>query len=152
MRFLHSQGARIIMTFIGFVAVVAVLATAGLWWQKLQQAPRQSEVSAPESQDRLFYQTLGQFNKKRSDNEKLVGSADRYTLEIKIASSKQEAERLIDMLTDMGVRAYYTPLSREGRVLYRVRRGVYPSSRRATVAQRELRSRYKLQAKVTRLE
>ena len=75
-----------------------------------------------------------------------------YTLEIDLADQRQEAERLIDTLQERGVDAYYTPLARAGRIVYRVRHGVYPSREEAQAAQLALKNTRQVATKVVKLQ
>lgn len=75
-----------------------------------------------------------------------------YTLELKISANRGEAEQMVDEYRDLGVEAYYTPLARAGKVLYRIRRGIYPSRRAAERAAVDLRQRQAVEAKVVQLQ
>jgi septal ring-binding cell division protein DamX len=75
-----------------------------------------------------------------------------YTLELKVATSREEAEQLIDLLKDQGVDAYYTPLTRAGRVVYRVRRGIFTRAKDAKRAMIALKDEHNLSTKVVKLQ
>jgi len=57
-----------------------------------------------------------------------------YTLELKVATSREEAEAAIEAYQKAGIEAYYTPLARGGKVVYRVRRGIYTNQKDANKA------------------
>ena len=75
-----------------------------------------------------------------------------YTLEFKVCTSRTDAERVIEDLRHRGVEAYYTPLSRGGQVLFRVRRGFYATDRDAAREALALREAKGPVAKVVRLD
>jgi len=77
---------------------------------------------------------------------------DSFTLEIKVASSREEAEHIIDDLHAQGVEAYYTPLTRSGRLVYRIRQGLFANQKDADLAAIAVQKRYALTAKVVKLQ
>lgn len=75
-----------------------------------------------------------------------------YTVEIRVMANRDEAEQLIDELHRQGIEAYYTPVTRGGRVVYRVRRGIYPSEKEAERAAMAMRSGQAVLGKVVKLQ
>lgn len=75
-----------------------------------------------------------------------------YTLELKVAATRDEAESMIDDLEARGIEAYYTPLSRQGQVVYRVRRGVFPDQKAAGRAAVALKEDHQIGARVVKLQ
>ncbi len=82
----------------------------------------------------------------------LPGGKVSYTLEIRVAASRDDAERVIDELHGRGIEAYYTPLARAGKVVYRVRRGIFPSQKEADRAALAMKQEHAVDAKVVKLQ
>lgn len=110
-------------------------------------AQGKSGKSADKSDDEFFYSAIGQSgNTAPTDqnegkvaattlNAAKAGKGDSdlasFTLEFDVFHDRDDAEKLIDELRLKGIEAYFTPLSRDGRVVYRVRRGVFPTRKEA---------------------
>lgn len=153
-----SVATRMIITFLGFVCV----ASLGVWGLVSfvthgtgsdQQAENTEEKFPTTGEDAFFYKSLGKT--PEGFEEKAGGrriARVNYTLEIKVADSRKEAEKVIDMLSDLGVEAYYTPLSRKGRVVYRVRSGVFQSKKTAEKASLALRGQKQVANRVIKLQ
>jgi septal ring-binding cell division protein DamX len=139
-----------------FVAVVAggVLALGHLPGKLSKNSKLQAPDAGVGATPALFYSTIGQGGVETGDAPDARPGASRssYTLEIKVAKSREEAEELIDSLHLAGIDAYYTPLSRAGRVVYRVRRGIYTNQSEATKAAGALAQGAKIKAKVVKLQ
>jgi hypothetical protein len=139
-----------------FVAVVAggVLALGHLPGKLSKNSKVQGTEAGASSGPALFYSTIGQGGDEAGDARDGRPGLGRssYTLEIKVAKSREEAEELIDSLHIAGIDAYYTPLSRSGRVVYRVRRGIYTNPGEAAKAAGALAAGSKIKAKVVKLQ
>jgi cell division septation protein DedD len=75
----------------------------------------------------------------------------RFTLELGVTRSQPEAENIVDQLAEVGIQAYYTPVNINGKSVYRIRRGIYPSAELARRDAEELIQQKKLAVKVIRL-
>jgi hypothetical protein len=137
-----------------FVAVVAggVLALGHLPGKLSRNSKIQDAASQPEGGPAFFYQAIGQGAGEASPDTAAPAGRSRYTLELKVAKSREEAEELIDSLHNAGIDAYYTPLSRAGHIVYRVRRGIYSSPAEANKAAGLLAAGTKVKAKVVKLQ
>lgn len=163
--YVGSSAARMIVALTAFFGLVA----AGVWWLALAPEPEAASTAAAESPDSdkktkdlrpsqaadgpFFYTAIGTTQTTEAvpvaprPNPKLT-----YTLEIKVTKSKAEAEKLIDDLSAHGIEAYYTPLSRQGQVVYRVRRGVFPSQKAASRASLALKEQHQIATRVVKLQ
>jgi len=103
----------------------------------------------------LFYSSIGtapiDFAADAAEDQRGF-SSESYTLEIKIAYSRNEAEQIVSSLTTRGIDAYYTPLQRGPQVVYRIRRGIFPDESLAARAAASLRTESGLVTKVVRLQ
>jgi hypothetical protein len=104
----------------------------------------------------FFYKSLGQtpVNNQESDDSNVVkvASASGYTVEFSAHPRQREAEQIVDSLRTKGITAYYTPLSDSGRIVYRVRKGLYTEEAQATVEAKSLAKVLGKEPKVVRLE
>jgi len=102
----------------------------------------------------FFYTSVGHapaaFHRTTGEGSTL--GKDSFTLEIQVASSREEAEHIIDGLHAQGVEAYYTPLARSGRLVYRIRQGLFANQKDADLAALDVQKRYALTAKVVKLQ
>lgn len=171
-QYVGSKAARMIAAlsvFLGLVVVAVLLLTdaPGSFKEKtsksksLTKSTPQVAVAPPEEpaseDDVFFYDVVGQTPEAFGEEEpkakaKANSSKVSYTLEIKVASSKDEAEQLIDLLKEQGVDAYYTPLTRAGKVVYRVRRGIFSRQKDAAQASLALKNDHNLTTKVVKLQ
>lgn len=151
--------------FLG-LAVVAVLMLTdapGSIKQKINKSKALSRVAASASgtseatREAFFYDVVGQApadfaGDAETDVPKGPHPKVSYTLEVKLATSKEEAEQLIDLLKEQGVDAYYTPLTRSGKVVYRVRRGIFTKVKDATQAMVALKAEHNLNTRIVKLQ
>jgi septal ring-binding cell division protein DamX len=159
----QPQGhGRMLLAFAVFVAAVGGGAWAlGHMPHKVPDTALATAKAKPQADEPLFYQTIGQAPDSNepslpddadTSDQAAPGAKVSYTLELKVTSKRAEAEALIDELHDRGIEAYYTPLTRGGKVVYRVRRGIYSNQKEASQAAVELAAAGKLPAKVVKLQ
>jgi hypothetical protein len=103
----------------------------------------------------LFYRSIGQTRQDaqtgaRSGKSALL--AKSYTLEIDNSPSIASAEEFLRKLSKLRVEAYYTPVQRDGRVIYRIRTGIYQSKIMADQASAKLLKDQNINTKVTKLQ
>lgn len=167
-QYVGSSAARMIVALSVFLAlaVVAVLMLTdapGSIKQKINKSKSLTELSpaadgaAEESREAFFYDVVGRapegaFGDEGAEEAKGPHPKVSYTLELKVATSKEEAEQLIDLLKAQGVDAYYTPLTRSGKVVYRVRRGIYTRAKDANRAMIALKDEHNLTTRVVKLQ
>jgi hypothetical protein len=115
--------------------------------------------SAANDDAAFFYRAIGSaqpvdsaspVSAKRQINEQ--GELAAYTLEIKVATDLNQAEAVIGALKQVGIDAYYTPLARAGRVVYRVRQGIFNTPSDAKQAAIALQQMAKVDATVVKLQ
>lgn len=101
----------------------------------------------------LFYTTIGDSTldetattAPQNNNGKLPTT--KYTIEIGVLDSREEAEGMVRELAAAGVDAFFTPLLKDGRVIFRVRHGIFDSEASAKSAAKSISSRHKLKATV----
>lgn len=75
-----------------------------------------------------------------------------FTLEIDFTNKREDAERLIANLRQRGIDAYYTPFSRSGKIIYRVRHGIYSSRAAAKTAQVAIQTEGKILSRIVKLQ
>jgi septal ring-binding cell division protein DamX len=149
-----SPTSRLVVAFAAFLGAVV----GGIGWlakrggNPLQQPIARSAAPAPEGEAAapVFYESIGHAPAGFGQAES--GGKLSFTLEVDLTDKREEAERLIDTLKERGVDAYYTPLSRAGKVVYRVRHGIYPSREEAQKAQLALKDQRKVATKVVKLQ
>lgn len=118
-----------------------------------------SEVSAKSApaDDGFFYPAIGGADGEEeaelaAPEKKSAGGRTTYTIELLVTKDRVEAETLIDELKEQGLEAYYTPLSRAGHVVYRVRRGIFTTLKEADQAAAQLKLAAAPGAKVIKLQ
>ena len=153
---LKSTPIRLALAFGLFLTILAVGAAYIL--KRPKHSPKVAHNNAhgegapkSDSPDEFFYSTVGEVGSDDSDqigaapgdergsdalgqvHADRMGSAS-FTLEFDVFRDRENAEKLIDDLRQKGIDAYFTPLSRAGHVVFRVRRGIYPSRKEAEKA------------------
>jgi len=146
-----SKLMRIIVAFSMFVAVLSTMLYFGFEKRrqptKIKKVFKSSNNAAPRS---LPYHTIG--NTKQIEQLPAYQADPKYTLEFQIFRDRSDAEKLVNNLIEQGVQAYYTPLQRQGEIIYRVRKGVFESKQLALKAADSLQSDKKLNSRVIRLQ
>ena len=165
---LQGRSARLmvaIATFGGLIICVALILRSEVP-KPLQKYGGQLDDATAEQA--LFYKSIGQTEAlERSSKDPASrpdtisnnasgigpdnGPGEGFTVEIKIAESRQEAEQVIELLRERSVEAYYTPLNQSGRIVYRVRLGVFSKRLVAEQVAAKLRLEQKVAARVTTL-
>ena len=107
--------------------------------------------SADKAKEVFPYSTVGGYELPKTYKELARPAKDRFTLEFDIMSSQQEAEARILALEEKGIRAYYTPLSRDGVIVYRIRKGLYDTQEGAKNAAKKIQHSKKLKTAIVKL-
>ncbi|MCX6108026.1 MAG: SPOR domain-containing protein [Proteobacteria bacterium] len=153
------SSVRLIVALTTFVTVLlgAVFLLVGRPVPKVARpdaAAAEDKAASSEAQAAFFYTSVGHapatLHAKSGDAEQ--SGKDSFTLEIKVATERDEAERIIDGLHEQGVEAYYTPLARSGRVVYRIRQGLFANQKDADRAAIAVQQRYALATRVVKLQ
>lgn len=165
-QYVGSSAARMIAAltvFLGLVVVVVLMLTdkPGTIKQKIHKSKELANSAATgstgDTQEAFFYDVVGRapadFGPEAGEPE-VKGPHPKvsFTLELKVATSKDEAEQFIDLLKEQGIEAYYTPLTRAGKVVYRVRRGIFTNEKVAVKAVTALKTQHNLDARVVKLQ
>jgi hypothetical protein len=156
--------ARLLLALFVFLAGVS----GGAYWLLVKRgksahhgAVNQGEAlnkSEASGSDQFFYGAIGGGDEGELVAAPAAAEAGKpegrvsYTLELLVTTDRAEAEALIDQLKAKGVEAYYTPLSRAGRVVYRVRRGMFTNRKDADRAAGQLKLAAAHDAKVIKLQ
>lgn len=155
------RSLRIAFAMVSFVGLTSVGLTLLTSRKSLKRPSRvlDRDETPPVSRDTggFFYKSLGQ---ALTDPEDQTGSdairvatASGYTVEFAAPTTLQsDAENLVDSLKTKGITAYYTPLSDEGRVIYRVRKGIFPTEAQAMIEAKTLAKVLGREPQVVKLE
>ena len=148
-----------------FVAMVAGMMMALLTFSEGSNPNANKVIEAQEgdaiktskgaSDHGFFYRAIGQVVSPPNEEELHAPAAiesSTYTLELKVTHDRKEAERTVAKLHSEGVDAYYTPLTREGRLIYRIRQGMFGTETAAKQAAIALNQDYKIKAEVVQLQ
>lgn len=106
----------------------------GLGYYVFSQVHKISQLLPVSSQDlphknpeskALFYHSIGRLSRDQDLSHQQVQEKSQYTLEIKTLDDQKEAEKTLNELEKIGLKAYYTPLQTHGKVVFKVRQGLY---------------------------
>lgn len=112
-------------------------------------------VEAPEPAS-LFYSVVGDSpSTNQAGNGPQVAQGNlndaKYTIEIAKLNTRDQAETLIKGLAQKGLDAYYTPLLKDGRVIYRVRYGIFDTEVLARSAMKSIQAKHNLKTTLSRM-
>jgi len=151
---------KVILTAVSVILVGALAGLIGalafkkfpVKWQRLEK-PATETGTEPEP---LSYTTIGDSPAPGSPDATGETSQDalpenKFTIEIAKMGSREQAESMIKSLAQKGLDAYYTPLLKDGRVIYRVRLGMFDTEVSAKSAMKSLQSKHGLKATVSRM-
>lgn len=146
--------SKLVLAFLAFALVIFTFT-----WVSSKEIRRKfvSEKTLSKSDDyqysKLFYLSIGHSPKTKAPlrSKNLLMSKKKFTLAIRTLHSKSKANKLLRSLNKKGIQAYYSPINKEGHVVYHVRTGVYNSQKQASKAQKDLRKKKKIFSHVTRL-
>jgi hypothetical protein len=134
--------------FLSIAAVVLIGALGGLGaavaFKKVPNWLKRDRLDSGASTlpDPLFYSKIG--DSPAPDPENTASEKpleEKFTIEIAKLSSRDQAELLIKDLAKIGLDAYYTPLLKDGRVIYRVRYGIFDSESGAKSASKSVQAK-----------
>jgi hypothetical protein len=139
------------LTLVFFTLATATWGSVRIWQRVMGEDPSHSS-SSPMAGREVFYKSLGATPADSDAPKDEAIDNEQFTLEIKVATTRDEAEKTLQLLEGLGITAWYTPLQRHGRVVYRIRRGVFPSQEQARLALQDLKTSQKVDAKIVRLQ
>lgn len=149
-----STSTRLLVALVSFASTVILLALGS---RALQQGSFDLSrwIGKGRTQPKaLFYDSIGmapKASKKDLAAAALVDEDARFTVELKAAGSKEEAEKVLAMLNELGIKAYYSTFQSQGHVVYRIRKGIYKSRQEAADAAAALARNDKVSATVVKL-
>ena len=157
-----SPGIRMALAFglFGILVASGMLAIFGLPQHGGKRTPNKPSAAATVDSDdgSFFYQSIGHAGTPTDDtppattNTAEIKEKTLYTLEFKVSERREDAESMVATLHDQGLDAYYTPLSNGGRVVYRVRQGLFNDSNTAKSAAIALRQQRNVTATIVKLQ
>ena len=144
--------------FIGLTSVgLALLTTRKSSKRSNRVSARDVALSSSRDPGGFFYKSLGRastdpVDKDGSDAVR-IATVSGFTVEFSAPTTDQrDAEKLVDSLKTKGITAYYTPLSDEGRIIYRVRKGIFPTEAQAAIEAKTLAKVLGREPQVVKLE
>lgn len=142
--------------FRALTAVLLIFATLGLVFsfivsKKLNDVAKLS--STGENQPPLFfYDKIGSTPSFQNASKLDFDPVAKYTVEIGYSKSRRGAEKTIDRLNAMGFPGFLTPVQlKTGKVIYRVRMGIFVNKEQAKIASNTLEDRTKFKGKLIAL-
>lgn len=153
-----SRLIRLAIALTSFVSVLALLIYFG--FEKKYQSTGIKQIKKNSASmnrqgdtNHLFYKSIGKTtaNVNARNLTKRSKISNKYTLEFKVFNQSRAAEEFVDSLNHRGIEAYYTPFQRNGKVIFRVRRGVFSSKQTAEKAAIALRQKSKVNSRVIKL-
>lgn len=137
---------------IGVLISGSLLAAAFSWMARknlltdnLTDEPKQTD----ESSQAYFYKEIGTTAKNTVASSMLPPRA-QYTAEIMTTTRISEAQNSVFRLTAKGLDVFYTPLNRNGEVIFRVRSGVFASKKEAQGHVRHLKQAHQINSQVAK--
>ncbi|MBI2602689.1 MAG: hypothetical protein HYW48_06510 [Deltaproteobacteria bacterium] len=101
---------------------------------RLFQPPTQQSRHVPTP---LFYQTVGKFP-DLEERPLLSSPPTQFTLELALCEDKPCVNQTLEQLEKKSIEAYFTPLNNQGRVVFRIRHGIFASAATAEAAKHSL--------------
>lgn len=152
----RSRNFRLVGLAILFVGVLSSALFAFIYFQrsdfKLSTMFPMVKQKVPDP-DPLFYRSIGAFSETSSASEKnTIPQQQVFTLQIAVLPTKNDAEKIMQKLRHKQIETYYSAYRREGKVEYRVRRGVFTTKKNAHLAAQELRKKHDVAVEVTPLD
>ena len=142
----HGRVLAALAVFLVVIATGIYVATRSTGGEAAKDAPP-PVASEVQPLNKVFYDGIG----AAPARARVETTQSSYTLELNLTGSLEEAEALVRKFKVQGVEAYFTPLSRGGHIVYRVRHGIYIDHDAAMKAQATLKTAYKIGAKVVQL-
>lgn len=137
---------------IGIIVSGSLLAATLSWLVRQNSfdvASSAGSDDAGEPMQAYFYKEIGTTVKNQSVEQESPPDA-QYTAEIEATTEIQKAQQTVTTLSRKGVDAFYTPLNRNGNVIFRIRSGVFTSEREAKRHAATLREKYAVDSKIVK--
>jgi hypothetical protein len=130
------MGLKLIKYILGFSIIFMSITALVLIVAKFNSSIRNS-LKTPGNESKyisLGYDTIGTAVRPNSlEANNLPVNSERYTIELGISKSKENAEKILDSLAEKGFTAFYTPVQRQdGTVIFRLRFGLFEDEAEAT--------------------
>lgn len=148
---LTAASVVLVGALAGLIGAIAFKKLPLTWLRQEKTSPQAGTDPAP-----LPYDTIGDSPAAAPADAASVDPAaslpeEKFTIEIAKMGSREQAEAMIKSLAQKGLDAYYTPLLRDGRVIYRVRYGMFDTEASAKTAMKSLQAKHGLKASVSRM-
>lgn len=142
---------RLPAKFLGAAIIgLSLLLLGGIWLLK-QAVDEGHHITATKSETMIepyFYQEIGTSRPKHKTSSELVSPLQQYTIELGAVKERGRAEDIVKQLHQQGIEAFYTPLNRQGQVIYRIRTGVFTRKDQAQGEAQRLRAQHQLETRV----
>ena len=130
---------RIVLLTAVFILLVATGIGVVSWQLQDPARPDETATATRLGQKRLFYGQIGTtpappLVRNVRENRK------QFTIELASTRSREQAEKLLTGFGSSGIEAWFTPLNHEGRVIYRIRTGMFTSREAAEKAMAALQT------------
>lgn len=144
--------------FLAFLSCL-ILGFSGLFVsQSLLEELRDFKLITPKdsknfSTESIPYKTIGLSPSPpvRSLEERISATNKQYTVEIAVYEDEKQARAMIKRLASDNIDSFYTPFNQGGRVIYRVRSGMFVDKANSIAHRRLIRTTAKLKGLVRQL-
>jgi hypothetical protein len=130
------MGLKLFKYIMGFAIIFMSITVGVLILSKFKSSLKSSLKSEGKENNlvSLGYDTIGTAVRPSALDMSNAGtSSERYTIELGISKSKENAEKILDSLAAKGFIAFYTPVQRQdGSVIFRLRFGLFEDEAEAT--------------------
>lgn len=100
----------------------------------------------------FFYNSIGATPALSESKEIKFDTAKKFTIEVGYTKTRKGAAKVVDKLNLNGFPVFMTPVQlKSGRVIYKIRMGLFADSKKAKLATNVLRSRTKYKGKLVAL-
>jgi hypothetical protein len=138
--------------FLGLLCFFVLLGLGTFYLRTNKLAELSKPVGIEVKAEKLFYSSIGEIEiKENKISSTEPEPSQRYTLEFKTVKTQREAIDLVDHLTHRGLDGYYTPIQKNGVLIFLVRQGIYNLRQDAQKAAKKLLVQDKIHMRVAKL-
>lgn len=142
--------SKIILTILTIAVFFFLVLFVYFAKKNLFSSDTSEEIPSYLKMEPLSYESIG--NYPQIDETATSTNQDHeFTLELGTCEDKTCIEKTLENLYKSGVDAFYTPTESEGKMIYRIRRGIFNSRQLAEKAQAALIKSKKINSKVMEL-
>ena len=138
--------------FLGLLCFFILLGFGTFYLRTNKIAKLSKSLGVEVKTNKLFYSSIGDIEIKESKVLPVdIKDSHRYTLEFKAVKTQKEAIDLVDHLTHRGLDGYYTPIQKNGELIFLVRQGIYNLRKDAQNVANKLLVQDKIKMRVAKL-